>query len=204
VNLTLARLREATRGRHERLHFHPAFAPVMAHPADMRGYARLLAQLYGFHAPAEAALFAILPNLVPELTDLESRRKAHWLLEDLARVNAALGQDQCLCGGIEMPAMSRAEALGTLYVTEGATLGGRDLGRRLEPALRAIGLRHAEGRQFYFAYGDAQADMWRRFCAVLVAVAEGFTEAETQAMQAAAGTMFGLMDSWLTLSLAGG
>jgi len=194
-------LRRATRDIHDRLHLHPAFAPLMGTRPDAAGYRRLIGQLYGFHAPAEAWLFDAAEDLLPELHDLPQRRKAHLLRDDLDAIGRVLP-------GVEPPPermrltrpLSRPAVLGGLYVTEGATLGGRELGRLLAPVLRDLGLAEPDGRRFFLAYGTAQGTMWRGFCTVLETAAAGFDPAERQAMEAAARDLFLAMEDWLTSS----
>ena len=200
-------LRAATRDVHERLHLHPAFAPLMATPANIAGYARLIGQLHGFYTSAEAWLFAAAERLLPELVDLQDRRKAHLLQEDMSSLASfaaiqpgiPLGSAQAILGGMTLQGcLTRPTLLGCLYVTEGATLGGRELGRKVAPALHAAGLAGAEGRRFFLAYGARQGDMWRQFCTVLGDAAARFTQAECGAMEAAARDLFLTMETWLT------
>jgi heme oxygenase len=195
----LGNLRAATREIHARLHLHPAFAPLACVPPDLPGYARLLAQLEGFHAPVEAWLFGGAARRVPELTDLARRRKAHLLGADLASlaviVPPFVGAGAAMDVGGDL---SRAAVLGGLYVTEGSTLGGRELGRRLEPVLRARGLGGTEGRRFFLAYGTSHGVMWQRFCTVAERVAQDFSAAEHADMAGAARALFLRLEDWLT------
>ena len=200
--LTIEGLRAATRDVHERLHGHPAFAPLMDTPVDAAGYAALLEQLAGFHAPAEAALFPAAALSLPELADLPQRRKAHLLAADRGALAAFFPPPAGANDGVRLPAdLPRPVLLGCLYVTEGATLGGRELARRLEPALAGLGLRGQEGRRFFLAYDPLQGAMWRSFCATLEAVASGFTAGERATMESAARDLFLTLESWLTRSL---
>lgn len=60
---------------------------------------------------------------------------------------------------------SRAEALGALYVMEGATLGGRVIRREL--AARGVSL---DGLEFLDPYGERAGERWRSFTVVLEAL----------------------------------
>jgi heme oxygenase len=188
-------LRAATRDIHTRLHGNPAFAPLAATPPDAPGYIRLLRRLHGYHVPAEAWLFGAASRLLPQLDDLAERRKAHLLGCDLA----ALGRAANPTGGVAaMPQRESIPAvLGGLYVVEGATLGGRELGRALAPTLAGLGLAGDDGRRFFLAYGPRQGAMWRRFCGVLETAAARFTPAEQQTMEATARDMFLILEAWL-------
>ena len=156
----------------------------------MRG---CLARLHGFHVPLEATLFAAAATMLPELDDLSRRRKAHLLDADLA-VLATMPS-----AAAPVPAVDSAAAvLGTLYVIEGATLGGRMLGRGVVPVLAAAGVQAPDGCRFLLAYEPLQGAMWRRFVAVLDDVAGGFTAEAQQAMAAAAYATFLRLESWLS------
>jgi heme oxygenase len=195
MSFAIMGLRRATQDIHQRLHHHPAFAPLNQSPPDLNGYAVLLQNLLGFHRPLEAALFAAAGRLAPDLDDLPARRKAHLIEADLGALNWPLPSG----GEVEPPATrSRPALLGHLYVTEGATLGGRDLGRRLEPSLRGLGLDGNAGRRFFLAYEPNQGAMWRRFCASLDAAAEDFSTADHQVMQNAARETFLMLEDWLS------
>jgi heme oxygenase (biliverdin-IX-beta and delta-forming) len=202
VDARLEGLRAATREIHERLHLHPAFAPIMSAQPDIVGYARLIAQLRGFHIPTETWLFTAAERLLPELTDLRQRRKAHLLQQDLVHLAAIPGVELSDPGAVESRSrLTRPALLGCLYVIEGATLGGRELGRKLAPTLQSAGLTGADGRQFFLAYGARQGDMWRRFCTVLADAAGTFTPSECRAMETAAHEQFLALENWLTGSL---
>ena len=63
-----------------------------------------------------------------------------------------------------------SQALGCLYVLEGATLGGQIISRQLEERL-AIDAGH--GGRFFASYGAAVGEMWQAFGEILVAHARG-------------------------------
>lgn len=191
----LAALRDATDGVHARLHHHPAFAVLMGGRPEPAAYALLLRRMEGFHRPAEAWLHGAAAATLPELDDLELRRKAHLLADDLHALGTKPGS------GWAPPSAppGRAAVLGALYVVEGATLGGRELGRMSGPMLAGLGLDGHDGRRFFHAYegGAGQGQMWRGFCAVLERAAAPFGSGEIQAMQMAAVAMFLHMEDWL-------
>ena len=129
-------LQRATAAVHARLHRVPAFAALAAGRLDRDAYLGLLGRLYGFHDPFEAAVAQAGP---PGLQPVQWRR-AHLLRSDMA----ALGWSDAAIG--ELPrhpasggSWSPAHAMGCLYVTEGSTLGGRQLARQLDHALPVEG-----------------------------------------------------------------
>lgn len=91
-----------------------------------------------------------------------------------------------------LPALrSAAQALGCQYVTEGSTLGGRDLARRLDH-LFAPG--SADGRRFLLGYGAEHGAMWRDFCAALERC--GDTKPRRDEMIATALAAFAAFGDW--------
>ncbi|MFC5847530.1 biliverdin-producing heme oxygenase [Deinococcus petrolearius] len=145
----MARLKRETQALHEATE---ARMPVMDPALDRAAYARLLAQLYALVAPLETRLLA-LP--LPASLALDERLKQGALRRDLAALGAAVpaGRADWLPGDV-------AEGLGTLYVLEGATLGGQIIARHLGPRL---GLDAASGLAYFSAYGPQTGPMWRRF-----------------------------------------
>ena len=191
-------LRAATQTIHLRLHGHPAFQPVLQDAPDVDGYTNLLTQLYGFHAPAEAWVFDAAAIHLPELDDLQQRRKMPFLEADLSVLGRPVHPEspaQQLAWPITA---TRPSVLGCLYVIEGATLGGRDLARAIGPALHAHGLPGTTGRQFLLAYEPRQGAMWRQYCQVLTAAAAKMTQSERQELCQSAIRSFELMEGWLT------
>ncbi len=57
-----------------------------------------------------------------------------------------------------------AQALGCLYVLEGATLGGQVLSRR---SAEPFGFTRAHGCAFFHRYGDQVGPLWQACCSVL-------------------------------------
>ena len=88
------------------------------------------------------------PSLRPFGIDLAARRRSALLLDDLAFLGAPAAP---LPAPPVLPALrSAAQALGCLYVTEGSTLGGRELARRLDHLLPPGS---DAGRRFLLGHG---------------------------------------------------
>lgn len=154
-------LRHATAAAHEQLHHLPAFGPLQAGTIGRDDYAALLRRLFAFHHAVEDRL-ADAPSLLPYGIDIAARRRSGLLLDDLAFLGAAASP---LPAPPDLPALrSAAEALGCLYVTEGSTLGGRELARRLDHLLPPDS---DSGRRFLLGHGPRHGAMWREFCAAL-------------------------------------
>lgn len=154
-----AALRAATGEIHARLHGLPALEALAVGRLDRAAYVALLRRFLGFHRGAEAAL-AAAPDLAPWGIRLAERQRA-WLIEaDLAALGAGAGET----GLAPMPPLgSAARALGCLYVTEGSTLGGRQLARALDGLLPP----GEAGRRFLLGHGPRHAVLWRECCDAL-------------------------------------
>ncbi|MBI1180092.1 MAG: biliverdin-producing heme oxygenase [Alphaproteobacteria bacterium] len=142
----------------------------------------LLERFYGFHAAWEPAMAAGLGDDAL----FEPRRRLALLeadLHDLGRTPAELARlPRCIAA-----AGLAAAPHGSLYVLEGATLGGQVIRRRL----------HARGTpcpRYFNPYGAATGAMW----SALKARLRGATTMEGRAaMTAAAVATFELLHDWL-------
>jgi heme oxygenase len=184
-----ARLAEATREAHERLHGHPGFAAAAAGRIGRADYADLLARLYGFHRPLEAG-FSAAPSAMAEAISLPLRRRAPALADSLAALGWE-GDPEALarCAMTTRPGDEPAW-LGALYVTEGATLGGVEIGR----AMARAGYKPGE-RRFFEAYGDQRSALWRSLLARLESHAADASAAASA--ERAARAQFLAFESWM-------
>ncbi|MCR0983226.1 biliverdin-producing heme oxygenase [Roseomonas populi] len=170
------RLRAETRPDHDRLENGLRLADPGLTPARYRA---VLERFYGFWAGWE-------PRLAAALGDdafFAPRRRLYLLQDDLR----ALGiRPEGLPACLPPPLRDRGEAMGSLYVMEGSTLGGRVILKRLDE----IGL--AEGARSYFAgHGEATGAMWRSFLARLEA------EPDAEAVLRGAKDTFATLADWM-------
>jgi heme oxygenase len=179
-------LRERTRAAHERAE---AALPLLDPALDRDAYRAVLEGFWGFHAALEPRLRAV-PGVEALGLRLDERRKLPRLERDLR----VLGADP-----VRVPVADRvpapggvAEALGCMYVLEGATLGGRVISRHL--AARGIG--PETGGAFFTGYGERTGEMWKAFSRVIGAYAAAHPDAE-EAMVRAADDTFALLERWL-------
>ncbi|MBI0534900.1 biliverdin-producing heme oxygenase [Roseomonas sp. KE2513] len=169
-------LRDGTRAEHERL---DTGLDLTAPGMTVEGYRRVLERFHGFWAGWE-------PRVAAELGDealLAPRRRLHLLRDDLR----ALGTEpEGLPACPPPPIHGRAEAMGSLYVMEGSTLGGRVILKRLD------GLGLPPGSCRYFAgYGDGTGAMWMSFLQRLEA------EADAPAVLRGARATFATLGGWM-------
>jgi len=129
-------------------------------------YLGLLQSFYGFYLPLERNLVQRAEWSLAGLT-FERRIKLPWLLADLAELGLSKEAIDHLpiCPVSALPAVERfEEALGCLYVLEGATLGGQVISRHLQ---RTLGLGKGSGGAFFSSYGPEVGPMWTEFVAAL-------------------------------------
>ena len=140
-------LRESTRDAHAQAE--ASLAPL-AQPDSLARYAALLCVLWGFQAPLERLLSH---QELPSAVGWPRRRRLGALAADLTDLGVT-GASLPEATGLPGPAGPGA-VWGALYVTEGATLGGRVLRRHIEARLGPVPARFLDG------HGDRTQPMWR-------------------------------------------
>lgn len=154
--MLLDMLKRETRASHEKLE---RLNPLPTTRAD---HAAQLAAFYGFVAPWEERLAAVLPESDPIRA---GRAKSAWLEADLTFFGYDLASIPRASGG-ELPSTdSRAAILGAAYVLEGSTLGGQMISQHVE---RTLGLTGGEGYRFHRSYGRQVGAQWQAFRAELL------------------------------------
>lgn len=158
------RLKGETRAEHEAIE--RSLSVLMSPELTRERYGGVVAGFYGFFAGWEPRALAAMPG--GELLELfRERSKTAQLADDLR----ALGFDQArieaipLCTGeASVPASSLPEVFGTMYVTEGSTLGGQIIAARLE---KQLGLTNDKGYMYFRGAGARTMPRWRAFKAIL-------------------------------------
>ena len=180
----LQQLKQETLPYHESLERQlPLFRPDLS----WGEYRTLLESFYGFYAPWEQRAVPPLQRVWPGFFD--GRRKTPLLERDLQFLGsdpALLRTCLCLPGTDSLPAL-----WGTLYVLEGATLGGQILTRHLT---QHFSLSPEAGCSFFASYGAAVGDRWREFCHLLSSYSS--PENDQAIVQAAIDT-FSCFQAWL-------
>lgn len=161
----LAALRRATRRLHERVE--EALQLLLDPGLSLRQYRGIVASFYGFYAPIEERL-ASVPGWPVIGIDLEVRKKTPLLRRDLQALGLAEPEIEGLprCGSLPA-AETPAEAMGCLYVIEGATLGGQVIHKHLA---RNLAIHAACGGAFFAGYGAETGAMWKAFLEALARV----------------------------------
>lgn len=170
------RLKAETRADHSRAETHPLMAAMVSGRIDRATYARYLGQMRHVHATLDAALRAgaqkrgALAVVVREQYLHEPAIRADLAtLGERAEDHPPLPATRLFCGRISALAEDDAVALlGTFYVLEGSTNGGRFIA----PAVRkALGLPAAggpgSGTEYFEPHGERQRERWSYFKAAL-------------------------------------
>lgn len=178
MSLLLA-LRRQTREAHERLE---VGLDVAGRCRTREGYADVLARLRSAYAPLEAAVGAC-PSTASVVPDWGQRRKTAWLDADLAGLGVAPFP------GAAVPTLASVEdVLGTVYVMEGATLGGAQLVTQLRESFAA-----PPPHRFFSSYGARRGAMWHAFR--VRAEALGDAGADPDRVVGAARRAFGVLEA---------
>lgn len=123
VGTCAEQVKAATRAAHERAE--AVMMPLLEAAVNPESYGALLQHLYAFYMPMERLLQPFASSLYAPGINFE---RSPLLAADLAVLGSDLPSDFCT----ELPAISNeTEALGALYVLEGAALGGRVIARML-------------------------------------------------------------------------
>jgi heme oxygenase len=157
-----AHLRQTTRAAHTRLE---ELLPLASPRLTLREYATTLRAFLGVYTVVEGQIEPYGPELDRSGLDWPRRRKLPLLQSDaeaLAAVEAGVWLAPPSDAALHLPTLSHA--MGCLYVTEGATLGGKIIARNVS---RVLGLGPESGASFFDSYGSAGGTYWRAFCAAL-------------------------------------
>jgi heme oxygenase len=127
-------------------------------------YKGLLAKFHCFYSAIEPTL--PVEDLKANGFDVEPRRKTPLLERDLS----TLGINSNGSKWDRIPNLdTTAKAFGSIYVMEGATLGGQVITRQLKEHL---GLTPESGGAFFYSYGPNVGPMWKEFGSIITAFAE--------------------------------
>ena len=187
MSVFLLRLKRETRAHHKAIERQIDLRRICGSRAAYGGH---LARLYGFYQPLEEALWRT--DGVMDLGLDKERCKTPLLLDDLRALSIApLALPLCHA----LPLLGEdAQALGCLYVLEGASLGGQVITRLVSERL-GIGLE--DGGAFFHGYGSSTAVMWDAFRDCLEAYAADLSHERQEAVIDGARATFDALGRWL-------
>jgi heme oxygenase len=170
------RLKAETHADHTRAERHPFIAALVGGRADRAGYAGYLGQMLHVHVTLEAALQAVgSRHTALAVVVREHHFREPALRADLATLGAhperhpLLPATRLFCERIDALASDHSPALlGTLYVLEGSTNGGRYIAPAVRKALALPECAQAgSGTEYLDPYGPQQQGRWGLFKASL-------------------------------------
>jgi heme oxygenase len=180
--MILSRLKIETREHHLRVE---RDLGVMDRELDLEAYGAVLSRLFAFHCSWEPRVAALLDDE----TFFGPRRKLHLIERDLEVLG--VGKPPAAAASALPALCDHADAMGSLYVLEGATLGGQIVAEHVE---RRLGLVRGEGSAYFRSYGKRVAERWRAFQSLLLAISSPATD---DAIVAAAVATFARLHAWL-------
>ena len=189
--MILQRLKQETKGYHEQLE---RSLSICDEHLTLARYQNILAHFLGFYQPVELLFNAFQQGHILN-REVERRSKTPWLLQDLNALGFTGVDLAALPTCIDLPRLDTLyQALGCMYVLEGATLGGQIITRHIQRVLR---LDEHCGCSFFHGYGSDTGTMWKAFGELLVThISNG--EAENAVVFAACET-FTLFHQWLVI-----
>ncbi len=133
---------------------------ILTGTADNEHYKDVLKTFYGFYYPFEQKLESLSEWKEYDF-DLVKRRKSQMIVEDMK--NLGISDDEIkeikMCENL--PQMNNiAQALGCMYVVEGATLGGQIVANKINEVL---GISVDKGASFFGSYKENLRPMWKEF-----------------------------------------
>ncbi len=157
--MLMQQLKQQTHPYHNRLDSHPALAALFEDDLTLEAYGGLLRKFLGFYMPLETTLAAAIDwSTLP--FDFMARRKTPLLSQDLQQLDVAI-EPRSVPHCHDLPLIATLpQAVGCLYVLEGATLGGQVIVRQLR---RRLPIEAGHGGTFFNSYGPDVGPMWRAF-----------------------------------------
>jgi heme oxygenase len=189
--MILSDLKRATSSVHARLE---ATLPLLAPDLTPTRYREVLVAFHGFYGPLEARLARHADALAEWGLELAERRKVPALERDLEALGLPRASLARMPTCASVPGLTDLpSALGSLYVVEGATLGGQLMVRHLSKSLPAT-----EGaRAFFASYGDRVGEMWMAFRGALETFAGSADTRARGLVVGAAIDTFTTLEAWL-------
>jgi len=158
-------LKTETAKKHEALEASMFVNQIMNNSLDVDDYKKLLTINYIIHQKLENKLANMLDTELANELEMDSRLKINALEKDLNYWQIDNLTLPPLDFDLYVPEKNTAEILGSLYVLEGATLGGNVIKKYIlaNPNFKD----HENGLNYYGVYGSALGAKWKSFVTVL-------------------------------------
>lgn len=167
----MQRLKTETKNLHDMVEALAHSDKIMNGLLTSNQYAELIIKNYFLHAQMEKEIEAVLSDEQLSRFNWETRAKMRFLLADLEELNLRPAVEQAF-PELHFGINNFHEALGAMYVLEGATLGGAIIRKELSknPTIAARSSFH-----YYGCYGSEIGKLWKEFAHL--------TESSVQSME---------------------
>lgn len=182
-------LRTQTHTSHQALEDNDISKAILSEAVTVKDYQTYLSKMYGLKKGLEKDVYPMLSEL---FTDLADRKKSHLIEQDLLHTGMSKEAIAEIPVKHFAPA-NRNEALGTMYVLEGSSLGGRILYKHIN---KTLGFTEGAGASFFNGYGERTGAMWKSF--VTIFTNEAVKENVSQGIIDGAGNTFDAVGQWLS------
>lgn len=163
--MILGKLKEATKHQHKNLE---DTVDVMNQMFSLDNYKTLIKKFFRFYSSIEPELAKLDWDRVGY--NFDARLKIPKLESDLKNLGVSDDEKNSLTPWLNLPKLdNHSQAFGSLYVIEGATLGGQVINRHLK---QHLDLTPENGGLFFSGYGRETGEMWKNFGMTISAFAE--------------------------------
>lgn len=156
-------LRKRTAKAHEAVHELPIMQRLLSHNCTLTDYQRVLTSFYRFHLSYQGAF----DSLADHHRFNQQAPALQWLVHDLKALDVAISKENQPVKHSQNghDAMELERYLAFMYVTQGSTLGGQLILKRLQENIAEQTL--AGASKFYGGYGASTAQVWKSFLTYL-------------------------------------
>ena len=153
--MTAAYLKEQTKPLHDALEQKMMVSKIFNRTLKKDVYFKILKVNLLVHQKIEPVINSNIPDNIKSELNIEERQKTPHLINDIGSLNENINSDFQL--------NNSDEALGALYVLEGASLGGNVIKKQLlqNPEFADVSF------HYYGMYGENLAENWKSFLKVL-------------------------------------
>lgn len=150
----LENLRSKTATSHKNLESLPISKSIVNPKITIEEYALYLSLMHDVVNNLEEAIYPILSDVIP---DLNERKKAQHILNDLKFSKSEKKQNH---SPFDATQISIPFAMGIMYVVEGSTLGGRFIIKNIQ---ESFGFDEENGASYFGGYGNKTGSYWKKF-----------------------------------------
>lgn len=148
----LAKLKSHSAAAHKKLENLTVSTSILSPDMKIVDYCLYLSLMFDVHTSTEKIIFPVLKTVI---ADLEERKKAYLIEDDLSYLSYKNHEAVLI---FKNKLLSIPFSLGMLYVIEGATLGGRYILKNVE---QIEGLKQQKGVSYFTGYANQTGSYWK-------------------------------------------